>query len=191
MNIKNLPISIKTLLIIVVIVFLIICVFPWVFMGLGFLLSKTPDEKPVAQYGEFPFKLVYEMDGEIKTLEDTLIIEYKGVAISTANGKYNDFEAYLLSQKGTDGNFSTYTENIIFYGTTDENISAKIYFEIGSCEYYMCGGKLSSFYKNYGVTPGDIVVGSRDYNGPISEEELLEKFGIKIIEKSISKPIAR
>lgn len=180
--------KIKTLFIIVGVIFLIVYVFPWIFMGLGYLLSPNPDEKPVAEYGEFPFKLVYEINGEVKTLEDTLIIEYKGVAISTGHGKHNDFDAYLLSQKGTDGDFSTYTENIIFSGTTEENISAKIYFEIGSCEYYMCGGKLSSFYEDYGVSPGDIVMGSRDYNGPISEEELLEKFGIRIIEKSISKP---
>lgn len=42
------------------------------------LLQPNPP-KPAIKYGEFPFKLEYELNGELIVIEDTLICEYDGI----------------------------------------------------------------------------------------------------------------
>ena len=38
---------------------------PWILLGIGIASLPNPPE-PEVKYGEFPFKLVYEVDGEQK-----------------------------------------------------------------------------------------------------------------------------
>lgn len=142
--------------------------------------------QPEITYGEFPFRLVYEYNGERITLEDTLIIEHEGVKWNEGLGKYNAWNVSYESQKETD---KDYNKLILFRGFIEGNGSATIKFELGSCEYYMGLEENDTYYQHFGIQPGDIVISSPAYTGPLSNGELYSEYNIKIIEKYISPPI--
>lgn len=82
---KKITIVITALLLVCVTGFLIISS-PWIIIAVGLWLSPAPP-KPEITYGEFDFKLVYEIDGEIQTIEDTIICELDGFNIDEGRGK--------------------------------------------------------------------------------------------------------
>ena len=147
-------------------------------------LSPGP-EKPEIPYGEFPFKLVYEINGERIEIDDVLVIEHLGQDWNEGSGKYNEWHTFHM--KGTKAKNCT-TLDLCENSETD---GATITFFLGSCEYYMGLEETSaSIYKRYKINPGDIVVSSHKEFRVITEEELYDKFGIKIIEKSVSMPLS-
>ncbi|MBQ7107321.1 MAG: hypothetical protein IJN93_07415 [Clostridia bacterium] len=164
--------------------------FPWNIVYIGALLSEDPP-KPEISYAEFPFELVYEINGERKEIKDTLIIEYEGV-YWLGTSKRNDWKTYCKSQIGTDKYLGDYKKEnfVLFYGTVDGIDSyVRIEFNLGSCEYYMGLEESYPSYEMFRIQPGDVFMDCSSYTGPISDEELYEKFNIKIIKKSISPPI--
>ena len=60
-----------------------------------FLLLNPP--KPGITYGEFPFRLTYELNGEIKVIEDTIIAEFDGFSTPTSAGIYRVWKTRLKS----------------------------------------------------------------------------------------------
>ena len=88
-------IGIILLIIFVIIIFAIVS--PWLFIwgGINFLTPTPP--KPAITYGEFPFRLEYEMNGQIFEVEDTLICKFDGFGANEANGKYRKWKSHLAS----------------------------------------------------------------------------------------------
>ena len=85
--------SVRKKVTIVAIVFVLVCIVgflivasPWILLAVGLYLSPAPP-KPEITYGEFDFKLVYKIDGEIRTIEDTIICEFDGFNIDEGRGK--------------------------------------------------------------------------------------------------------
>ena len=85
--------SVGKKIIVAVIAFVLVCIigflivaFPWILLAVGLYLSPAPP-KPEITYGEFDFKLVYEIDGEIRTIEDTIICEFDGFNIDERRSK--------------------------------------------------------------------------------------------------------
>ena len=135
------------------------------------------------QYGEFPFKLVYEANGERIEIDDVLVIEYLGQDWNEGTGTYNKWNTF--HKKGTKTKNCT-TVDLYERGEID---GVTITFFLGSCEYYMgLDETIGSIYKLYKINPGDIVISSHKEFRVISDEELYDDFGIKIIEKSVSSP---
>ena len=66
------------------------------FPPLWSLLTPRPP-KPEIIYGEFPFKLEYEIQGERIVLEDTIIIEYDGIGWNAGYGNHNVWASRLAS----------------------------------------------------------------------------------------------
>jgi len=88
-----------TVVIVLIAVFAIIAnftVWPWVMISLGISLLPNPP-KPGITYSEFPFRLVYEINGERKVIEDTLICEYDGIGMDEGRGKYRKWKEHLAS----------------------------------------------------------------------------------------------
>ena len=172
----------------IVLVFFAILSLPWLLFE---VLAPNPPA-PEVTYGEFPFSLVYEIDGERVEIKDTLVIEHLGKGMNEGNGKYNKWNSYYKNSQEY-----TYTREIIlFRGNIEELIGpVRVVFALGTCEYYMGLPDTSSSKK-----PGDIIIyyyeedndsfnGLRNVIRPITEEELYDYCGIRIIEKSISDPI--
>ena len=66
-------------------------VFSWIAPWLGmmfvvYVLLPNPP-KPEITYGEFPYRLEYEFDGETYVVEDSYICEFSGFEFTTATGK--------------------------------------------------------------------------------------------------------
>ena len=84
MNTKK-KIAIIVMALVCVIGFFIVA-FPWIMLVVGGYVLPAPP-KPEITYGEFDFKLVFEIDGESKTIEDTIICEFDGFSVDTGSGK--------------------------------------------------------------------------------------------------------
>ncbi|WP_422660515.1 hypothetical protein ACK8P5_08545 [Paenibacillus sp. EC2-1] len=70
---------------------------PWILLYIGLSLTENPP-KPAYTYGEFPFYLEYEIDGQVKTVEDTVIVEFDGFGLSEGSGgKYVQWKKSLAS----------------------------------------------------------------------------------------------
>ena len=95
-------------ILIVVIALILLCVIgfciiasPWILLSVGLFLSPAPP-KPEIKYGEFDFELVYEIDGESRTIEDTIICEFDGFNIDEANGKTRKWEDEFVNKQNNE-----------------------------------------------------------------------------------------
>ncbi|MFX3673182.1 MAG: hypothetical protein ACE3JQ_01870 [Paenisporosarcina sp.] len=148
---------------------------PWLFIFIGIHLEPNPP-RPEITYGEFPFRLEYEINGERKVIQDTIICEYDGIGSNIGQGKFRKWKQRLAS-----GN-----ENITLL-KVDE--TKEIYYPAGGADYYMDDmGEYESFepFPNAAIFETD---GRSTHSGSISAEELLKEYNIKLISWDASQPI--
>lgn len=155
------------------------------FGGLNFLISVP---KPEITYGEFPFKLTYELNGEIKTIEDTIICEFDGFEVLGEAGKYRKWKTSLKS-----GNERLTlldlrpSKEVNEFGQT----ILELYFYYGNAEYYMGDtgdrqrdaqglDRVSYHYQNK-----DGTTGGSSYKADVS----YEKYKIRLISWEAAPPI--
>ena len=148
--------------------------FPELVVGIGFGLLPSPS-KPAITYGEFPFRLVYELEGTQFIIEDTIICEYDGIGIDSGRGKHRTWKAHFLSN----GIEVTYLGVVLL-----EDAEKAIYMSVGGADYYM--GDWENMRQD---APGDRgfentirIKPMEGFIGSISDKDLLEKYNIKIIE---------
>jgi len=164
----------KKLLSLFALAFLVLC-FP-VVSGCDYTIPPHVDV-PEITYAEFPFQVVYEMDGEVITLNETLICEYAG---ETWDG--SRYERYRTWKQRYAGG-----EDLILKRISDTEY---IGFCLGGTSAYWMGDTESP---SYCITPhgGDhVVLTEKTKLGMfIYFDELYEKFGIRIIDVKTSAPI--
>lgn len=97
--------------------------FPWSMIYLGIMMEEDPPQ-PAITYAEFPFEIVYELDGKEITLKDTFICMYDGIGADEGRGKFRKWKGYLKS---------THEEDVVLLRDGNK----KIVCTIGSPEYYM------------------------------------------------------
>lgn len=93
---KTISVTLITVLIAFVAMLAYTTIWPWATMFFGISSFPNPT-KPEITHGEFPFHLVYEINGETKVIEDTLICEYDGIGMNEGNGKYRKWKESLAS----------------------------------------------------------------------------------------------
>lgn len=166
-------IGIPLLLVIATIVYV---AWPWLAIFIGIKLEPNPP-RPNIQYGEFPFRLEYEINGQRIVIEDTLICEYDGIGSDEGRGKYRKWNQRLAS-----GN-----ESITLLKVDD---STEIYYPSGSSDYYM--GDLGEYETFNHIFPNAALIetdGKITHSGIISADDLLEKYNIKLISWDYTQPI--
>jgi hypothetical protein len=161
---------------------LVIVLLPWLMIATGQWLTPNPP-KPKENYGEFPFKLVYEIDDQRVEIKDTLVVEYLGVGYNEGSGKYNKWKVYQKSSGKTGTSVEIVNEYVDGQGIVN------IAFMMGSCEYYMGLAEGNGIYKFEQISPGDILLRTANDTRVITVEELYDKYNIKIIEKEVSMPL--
>ena len=139
------------------------------------LFEAAPEPpQPEITYGEFPFRLVYEFEGKEIVVEDIKVCEYDGV-ISGSNGKHRTWKGYLASDSDN--------RNVLI--TADG--TREIYCYIGSAEYYMND---ETYPEKQPLQPHIYNVMLNNNHGTmLSQEELLEKYKIKLISLETTPPI--
>lgn len=122
---------IATIVCVAIVALVLVLLFIAAFGGFNFLI-RVPE--PEIKYGEFPFKLTYEIDGETKIIEDVIVCEFDGFKVVGEAGKYRKWKSYLKS-----GN-----EEIVMLDLRPQNefnefghVMLELFFYWGNAEYYM------------------------------------------------------
>lgn len=189
---------ISAILLVITVVITLICIcalllgtyifVPWAVPWMNYILIENPD-KPTITYGEFPFEIVYEINGEIYEIKDTIICNYAGIELSDVWGKSRTWDSALQS-----GN-----EKIVLLDVSDKNITdaagysiLSLYLSYGNAEFYMNDiAHQTARPPNDGKLYIDCIKQSNDIvaHTLISPEEAWEKFGLRIIDVKWSSPI--
>lgn len=156
---------------------IVVCIaWPWLAILIGIQLEPNPPRPEIA-YGEFPFRLEYEINGQRKVLQDTLICEYDGIGADEGRGKYRKWKQRLAN-----GN-----ERITLL-RIDE--TQEIYYSSGSANYYM--GDLETGREYQHGFPNALIIekeGRFTSNRLIRADQLLKEYNIKLISWEASPPI--
>jgi len=168
----------KKALFIVLVILLVLALVPVSIHGCECMVFPNPP-MPEITYGEFPFKLVYEKNGEKIVVEDTIICKFDGVKIISGHGKkVRKWKAYLDS--GQKSPSSTYSAALLIDDTN------AIYFSLGSPYYYMGDGNCTLNFHAFRLHKYPLGGHLYPYIGDI---ELLITYGIKLISFELSAPI--
>jgi hypothetical protein len=173
---------------------LIVVVGPVVFFRSCSRFNQSP---PTITEGEFPFRFVYELNGEPHEIEDTIICKYEGLASVI---KSRTWSTGLKGEglKSSSGEITLLTdENVTSILTPFRtNTEIEVFLYLGSGGYYM-GDKEQTYNFTYGSPQvwyqenyNDLFGSSKFKRTPLTEEQLEEHFGIEILEFTFSKPIA-
>lgn len=149
---------------------------PWVLILIGNHSEANPP-RPEITYGEFSFRLEYEINGERKVIQDTLICEFDGFGADEGRGKYRKWKKRLAS-----GN-----ERITLLVV---NQTQEIYYSPGSPNYYM--GDLENNEDHQNGFPNALIIeraGRLTSNRLVRADELLDKYSIKLISWDSDPPI--
>jgi hypothetical protein len=132
--------------------------------------------EPQIKEGEFPFEIVYEIDGKIITINDVYICEFDGFDWNEGVGKHRKWKGYIKS--------SGEKELILL-----EDGDLKFAVNIGSPDYYM-NDPNCSYSEN---TPSIYYIMPNEFGGTSSGvldiEPLLEQYKLKIVSWEFSEPI--
>lgn len=161
---------------------------------LGMWLSDVPE--PEIKYAEFPFTLIYEIDGETIELHDSIVCEFDGFRV--AGGKYRKWKIYLKSKPDqVDEESSSLKITLLdLSGSNDQdqfgNTLLELYFYGGKAEYYMGDnlrglsgeGKVEDIVEYMAVEPDGSL-----WSGTFSADEAMEKYKIRLLRWEVAKPI--
>jgi len=150
--------------------------------------------RPIIEDGEFPFRLVYELNGEIFEFEDVIFCEFNGFDLSNAFSFQNRrrWVCELVSNGNRRGITLVQDENVYSPLNPDRfNESMDVSFIIvGSGEYFMGdpnGGRRPRITLIESYRPEVNI--SRNVSTELTEEQLETYFRINVIELTLSDPI--
>ncbi|MDP4118427.1 MAG: hypothetical protein Q8873_04465 [Bacillota bacterium] len=175
----------------------------WFSFGGGIYFLPNPP-KPAITYGEFPFKLTYELDGETKTITDVAICEFDGYGQRTEAGQSRKWKTHLKSgtdelipanERGTETDFAWITMLDLRKDGAFDDFGHKVlelYFYGGNGHYYMgdeLGGNSRAgqdfTWVDYMYQNADGTIGHSGYKA----NEAWEKYKIRLISWEPSSPI--
>lgn len=183
----KIPIIVGVPLLLILAIIVYFTVWPWAMIAVGISLLPNPS-KPEITYGEFPFRLEYEINGERKVIEDTLICEYDGIGMDEGQGKYRKWKGYLASEK--ERLLLLEVDTPVALRSDRKVVKQEIYYPIGSARYYM--GDVKE-YETYKQSFPDACYSEKYEDGGTSSgiiraDELFEKYNIKLISWDYTQP---
>ncbi len=156
-----------------------------IFPFFALISPKIPE--PEITYGEFPFRIEYELDGQLNIIEDTVIAEFNGCEFSAGSMKRERRWRSRLASGREDLPFGD---------------DLGIYFSRGSAQYYMGENVQSMSLKPHialrNLEEGfkrevDFILGESGYIRTVlnfgEAQEVLTQYGITLINWEISEPI--
>jgi len=152
--------------------------FLFVVSGAFAVLMPNPS-RPQITYGEFPIRVIFELDGEIQTLEDTVIAEFAGFQSLGTAGRFRVWTSRLKS-----GN-----EWLTLLRVENEEYIFEIATTFGLPEYYMGDfARRSRQDLEFGLADRRYLGYIRWEDGEITAdhtlraEEVWERYNLRIIE---------
>jgi hypothetical protein len=149
-------------------------------ISLSLLFSLAACERvpePRVERAEFPFEIVYEIGGEIKTASDVYVCEYEGAAWNENTGKQRQWRGYVKS---------TGKDYVVLLEDGDLKFACKI----GSAAYYMGEPSMANAEK---FTPSIYYIRTFASGGVSSGftgiEPMLEEYQLKLVSWKLPEPI--
>jgi hypothetical protein len=142
-------------------------------------IQKPDPPPPKVQYAEFPFTLTYEIDGQKKIINDTLIIEFDGYSPVNESSWQR---SYIWKERYKSG------ESLIILLAINE--FEYVYYNTGPPHYYM--GEETSYphtVSKRAVWEKYNKINNKYESEVLFPDELLQKYQIKIISFEIAPPI--
>ena len=132
---------------------------------------------PEITKAEFPFEIVYEIDGETIVINDVFICEYDGIEWNEGQGRHRQWNGYVKST-GKD------------YVVLLEDGNLKFACKVGTAAYYMGDPSMANAGE---YTPSIYYIRTFESGGVSSGvagiEPLLEEYKIKLVSYKLSKPV--
>jgi hypothetical protein len=158
--------------------------------GTSWINGKTSRYELVTQHGEFPFRYEYEKDGQRYVIDDTLVVDYKGMGF--------EFFQYLKSE-GSDAVWKDYRSGsslllyesdglVHSYDSNVDKVTQNVWLSLNSGSFM---GALD-YNKNLSIILVEIEEHEpiEEATHPLlSEQQLYEDFGIKTISWTPPEPI--
>jgi len=174
--------------IVLIILFILFVLFP----------AAIHPPRPVITYCEFPFTLIYELNGETEIIEDTAICEFDGYGELSSAGQNREWEVYLKSKKNSEEAESTFVHVTLLDLRNQEvyddfgNEVLELYFFVGNGHYYM-GDTLGNLHRepqsfdevHYMYKHKEGCIGYSSINSEVA----FEKYKIKIMDWTSHDPI--
>ncbi|MCL1885743.1 MAG: hypothetical protein FWF98_03145 [Dehalococcoidia bacterium] len=154
---------------------ILIPVFWWVPIAIGSCTAPNPP-RPEITYGEFPFRIEYEILGERFVVEDTVICEFDGFGWGGSSSKYRKWKSHLAS--GQEGNL------VILKVFND---TKNIVCNVGQSKYYM--GELTIPPDEYWPPEAFLREGSGASLVVLHPEEWYDDYNFKFISWEFTEPI--
>ena len=179
MNAKKTICTIAIALLLIIIIPILFVASPWIIMALYIYLQPDPPA-PSITYQEFPFTLVYELDGETIVAKDIYVCKFKGFGANESTmSKYREWSSYVKSVGNEDLSFVILQEGNVYLTCS-----------LGAPGRYMGDPDFDA----YTTEPRIVVVEKPNEFGGISQsvsltESMFKKHSIKIISLEISEPI--
>lgn len=139
--------------------------------GKGYL-TKKPDP-PEVEYGEFPFKVTYKLNGEIYTVENVYICEYDGLSWNEGTGFENKWNDHI---KDTD-------DDVLFITEQD---GVKLLCIVGDSWYYMGQNNNTKPFEPHFICEYKHSSGLTVFTG---DDKYIEKFDVELLEWELSEPL--
>ena len=144
--------------------------------------------KPKIKHKEFSFKLEYEINGEKKTVEDSLICDFDGFEVRAVGGpKKRIWKEHFKNKQNdeilTTGNKSSTKEQIVL-----ENIDIyKVVLSAGTAEYFLGEPEYGRTEKLPFIQVYDTT--TEYYKDPTESNAFLSEYAFKIIEWYCDTPL--
>ena len=179
----------KTILIIICVIlaitilatiaFAVMSASPLIVVELYMLFLPNPP-RPEVKYAEFPFELVYEVEGEIISVKDFYVCKFTGFEANAGSmQKHRKWDGYVKS---------TGEDYIIII--QDGDLIIKCF--VGDAGYYMGDPEYADWYTDEYPNEPDIHIDRINALDIFTEEdelEIMDKYKIKIISWKFSDPI--
>ncbi len=152
------------------------------------------EPRPRIDSGEFPFKVVYEIKGDKITIEDSIIVKYKGTDHNMDRLSPYKWVSHFESGREKSKHLNDLIgENglVLFEDILEDGKACVVVMNLGINPYYM--GYLSD-----GYIPGNVFIATYDLENKdgvdyhfstFDEADLYDIYGFKIIETEFSNPI--
>ena len=195
MNVRKKIFIVIIAIILLFVIGILIFISPWLILAVGLYLSPAPP-KPEIKYGEFNFKLVYEISGEVRTIDDTIVCEFDGFNIDEGRGKTRRWKEHFKNEQNNElyAFRMEYPEEYKHskpekYNIVLQNIDHyKVLLIMADAEYFMGEpenkqtGELEPTIQVYDKSVGY-------FKDPIQSDEFLKEYNFKIISWYCDSPI--
>lgn len=160
--------------------------------GCGWFSPERAYE-PVETYGEFPFQLTYELDGEIHDIQDAVVCEF--LHVSNTSGEIGRSRKWKQSLKSGADRITLLQEEHAPSAFHPDRINEQIeiYYSYGYASYFMGDPRGLRYEKPriwYNEVYKDAPNSTRIEATPLTEEQLEEHFGIRVIDWTYAEPIS-